>query len=475
LSASITDRRWLGGNPVTHGIVEEPVTSNPRTLRRVRRRHRRFASVATAIAVGLAVAVSAWSHDVEPASAASGYHASTEASIADIQAFWTTAMPAVYSRKYAEIPAERIYPYSASDPPPACGGRGHTPYQEVAGNAFYCNEGDFVAYDNQRLIPRLREQFGDFAVGLVLAHEWGHAVQTRVRFASRTSVYVELQADCFAGAWAQHVASGQSSSLRLSDDDLDHALAGFLELRDPSGVDGGDNGAHGNAFDRVGAFQDGLEGGARSCRDYATNPPEVTEAAFTSYADAAVNGDLPLDDVLPLLKKSLDGYWAKTEPRYEDAPKLVATTSDAPTCPSGSDRGVLSDSVIYCSGTNTINYSTRTLHKAENTIGDLGAGVFVAAAWSSAVQHQLGTKLGTVKARATAECLTGAWAGGVENGTGSRRTRDFAFSPGDLDEVVATFIATDGNASAVNRGSVFTRVSLFRTGFQHGAGACLDT
>ena len=163
----------------------------------------------------------------------------------------------------------------------------------------------------------------------MLAHEWGHAVQTRVHFSSRASVYVELQADCFAGAWAQHVANGDGTSLRLSDEDLDHALAGFLELRDPSGVDGGDAGAHGNAFDRVGAFQDGIEGGARACRNYATNPPEVTESGFTSSSDAQINGDLPLDEVLPMLKTSLDDFWGTTFSDYESAPKLTATHGDA--------------------------------------------------------------------------------------------------------------------------------------------------
>ena len=99
----------------------------------------------------------------------------------------------------------------------------------------------------------------------------------------------------------------------------------------------------------------------------------------------------------------------------------------------------------------------------------------MAAAWSSAVQHQLGVKIGTAQARASAECLTGAWAGGVEDGSaGTRKARDLTFSPGDLDEVVATFVATDGSSS-VDRGSVFTRVTLFRTGFEHGAKACFDS
>jgi predicted metalloprotease len=36
-----------------------------------------------------------------------------------------------------------------------------------------------------------------------LAHEWGHAIQGRSNFTART-VTKDLQADCFAGAWAKH-------------------------------------------------------------------------------------------------------------------------------------------------------------------------------------------------------------------------------------------------------------------------------
>src|SRR5262249_17207804 len=181
-------------------------------------------------------------------------------------------------------------------------------------------------------------------------------IQARARVGLRTSVYVELQADCFAGAWAQHVARGGARPQRLSEDDLDHALAGFLELRDPSGVDGGDAGAHGNAFDRVGAFQDGLEDGARACHDYATNPPQVTEPGFTRSREQRVSGALPIDEVLPMLKTSLDDYWTATFSKYSDAPKLESSSA-TPSCANGSDRGVLSDTVVYCAATNTIGYS----------------------------------------------------------------------------------------------------------------------
>ena len=89
-------------------------------------------------------------------------------------------------------------------------------------------------------------------------------------------MYVELQADCFAGAGPSTSPRVTALPLRLSDDDLDHALAGFLELRDPSGVDGGDAGAHGNAGFDAWRVPRGFEKGARVCHDYTTNPPEVT-------------------------------------------------------------------------------------------------------------------------------------------------------------------------------------------------------
>lgn len=443
-----------------------------RKRRRAQRRNLRLTGVA--LAAVLLVAVVATDPPGSPAGAVGGHYAATPAeSITDIQAFWTEALPDTYGRTYQPLPAERVHPYTSTDPPPGCGTRGRTPYREVAGNAFYCEQGDFVAYDAEQLIPTLEGSYGDFAVGLVLAHEWGHAVQGRVGAPDGAFVYTELQADCFAGAWARRIATGSGTRLRLSDDDLDRALAGFLALRDPSGVDGRQEGAHGNAFDRVSALQDGLEGGADACRAYGSRPPEVTEEGYRSAADAAINGDLPLDEVLPMLERSLDDYWTTAVRAYDEAPQLVAVRSTgAPAC-TRSDGGVLSDTVVYCADSNRIVYASSTLTKASTEIGDLGAGVFVAAAWSSAVQHDLGQALGTNRSRATAECLTGAWAGAMHRGTTASRSARFALSPGDLDEVIAAFVATDDAQSEVNRGSVFDRVTLFRAGFDGGTAACL--
>src|SRR6187551_1224108 len=198
-------------------------------------------AMATVMAFGVVAGIAGG-----PASAqvSSTYDASIDATLADIQNYWSQAMPDVYGQQYEAIPSDRVFAYSESNPPPNCEDAGQTqaPYEEVAGNAFYCGNGDFVAYDEQGLLPKLRDNFGEFAVGLVFAHELGHAVQARVGYNPSATVYLEQQADCFAGSWAQYVADSDDENVHLSKDDLDNALAGLLTLSDPSGIDGGQDG-----------------------------------------------------------------------------------------------------------------------------------------------------------------------------------------------------------------------------------------
>ncbi len=397
-------------------------------------------------------------------SGAERFDASIDATIADLQSYWATTMPAVYRAEYEPIPSDRMFPYSQSNPPPACGGDGTTPYGEVAGNAFYCSEGDFIAWDEQELIPRIRDEFGPFASALVLAHEWGHAIQARVGFETNQTIYLEQQADCFAGAWTAHVANGDSS-LHLADEDLDTTLAGLLQFRDPSGVDAGQQGAHGNGFDRVHAFQDGFEDGASACADYESNPPRVTESGYTSESDYLNGGDMSLDELLPVMQDSLSSYWGtRAEVTAYDAP-------DAPSCDGDTDGGVLSDGVTYCASTNTIAYDRATLQHAHGSIGDFAAGVLLASEWSSAVQHNNSQSVGSADARRAADCLTGAYASSLDASRSSSTSSDaITLSPGDLDEVVSMLVAANGHDG--DRGTAFKRVSAFRTGYFRGAGAC---
>jgi predicted metalloprotease len=420
-------------------------------------------AMATVMAFGVVAGVASG-----PAGAqvSSKYDASIDATIADIQHYWAQTMPDVYGQQYETIPSDRVFAYSQSNPPPNCddGGRTQAPYEEVAGNAFYCSNGDFVAYDEQGLLPKLRDNFGEFAVGLVFAHELGHAVQARVGYNPTATVYLEQQADCFAGSWAQYVASSDDEHVHLSTDDLDNALAGLLTLSDPSGIDGGQDGAHGNGFDRVSAFQDGYEGGAQACADYENNPPDVTEAAYTSYADQATDGNLPLDELLPTITQSLDEYWGSQSSKLA-APSVAAggaaTAAD-------SDGGVLTDAVTYQPSSNAVHYDATTMQDVHDNIGDFASGMLVATAWGSSVEHQLGVQLGTDDARRGAECLAGAWAANLSS----------KLSPGDLDEAVTVLVAAGKGTSSDgrgHRGTAFDRVAAFRAGFKHGPSQCVQS
>jgi predicted metalloprotease len=443
-------------------------TQQPLTMRRIRK----FLAALTATTLTGMLALAAGT-GVAGAQVGGKYDASVDQTIADIQSYWTSTMPQVYGMQYDAIPADRVFPYSADNPPPNCddGGQTKAPYQDVAGNAYYCSNGDFVAYDSQGLIPKLRQQYGEFAVGLVFAHELGHAIQACVNYQPSASVYLEQQADCFAGSWAQHVATSTDANVHLSKDDLDTALAGLLALRDPSGIDGAQDGAHGNGFDRVSAFQDGYEGGAQACADYENNPPNVTESGYTSESDYQNSGNLPMSELLPTLTDSLKTYWTGATTKFSGATKLVAGNpgNAAAQCASN-DRGVLDDAAVYCAATDTVTYDANRLAQQHDAIGDFAPAVVLATEYSSAVQHALGRDVQSSAARSASTCLAASWAANIGGGSGGGTS---SLSPGDLDEAISALVAS--HSGNVDRGSAFDRVASFRKGFHNGPSSCLQS
>ena len=77
-------------------------------------------------------------------------------------------------------------------------------------NAFYCPF-DRSVYVDPVFAEELADRYGEVALALLVAHEWGHHLQQLLDIAatsvttslsSPTSLQAELQADCFAGVWA---------------------------------------------------------------------------------------------------------------------------------------------------------------------------------------------------------------------------------------------------------------------------------
>ena len=110
---------------------------------------------------------------------------------------------------------------------------------------FYC-PGDQKVYLDLSFYDELRQQFGapgDFAQAYVLAHEIGHHVQNIVGVlpefdrlrqtmsqeeSNAYSVRVELQADCYAGVWANY--AGQEDL--LDNGDIEEALNAANQIGD---------------------------------------------------------------------------------------------------------------------------------------------------------------------------------------------------------------------------------------------------
>ncbi len=130
-------------------------------------------------------------------------------------------------------------------------------------NASYCLKGNYVAWDED--LMKFGTQLGDAWVYVVVAHEWGHAVQRQLpgRFVSDR---LELQADCLAGA-ALYGADLETDFI-WQDNDVDEAAVSLIRAADKTAwakQPQGQPAAHGNSLERIYAFQDGRAGGVAAC------------------------------------------------------------------------------------------------------------------------------------------------------------------------------------------------------------------
>ena len=152
---------------------------------------------------------------------------------------------------------------------------------EAAMGPFYC-PADRKVYIDLGFYDVLRQRLGapgDFAQAYVIAHEVGHHLQNLMgttdkldkargrvseREANAMSVKLELQADCFAGVWAN---LSQRSKGWLEQGDIEEALNAAAQIGDDTlqkrsrGAVVPESFTHGSSAQRVRWFKTGLQAG----------------------------------------------------------------------------------------------------------------------------------------------------------------------------------------------------------------------
>jgi predicted metalloprotease len=158
------------------------------------------------------------------------------ADIESIQDYWTSVLGSRYT------PTDTVFfPGSVQT---SCGAAGS------GSGPFYC-PADQLVYIDLTFFEQLTSQFGAegglFVNAYVIAHEYGHHVQNLLGTNAQVTpgetgpesgtVRLELQADCYAGAWANHAEtvpddSGEPLIAEITQDDIDRALDAAARIGD---------------------------------------------------------------------------------------------------------------------------------------------------------------------------------------------------------------------------------------------------
>ena len=394
--------------------------------------------------------------------------------LADIQAFWRATFPQVYGSELVELTGG-IYPmYPGKQGVPGCG-EPETTYEAIRGNAFYCFDGDFIAYDDTDLLPSLYDNLGEVVIGVVMAHEFGHAIQQRIGYQDAT-IYMEQQADCFAGGWIAHIARGENPDIAFADSELKGALNGMIQVRDAPGTGLNDPAAHGTAFDRVGAFQDGFINGVAQCATYPQNPPALFAFDYNEFfqEDAPFADPGNGSDIFNLVAGELNVFWPE---RITGMPQLgvsVNTGDLDDACPNlPDDRSA--PVARFCPDQQQVVIDVDLARQLYDVFGDFAVGYLLSAAWAEAVQVQIGSPLAGEDRALANDCLVGAFARSAlpAEVNPNRSATQTELSPGDLDEAVLTAVALGDDSTDTNRfGSPFEKIDAFRSGVLGDVAAC---
>lgn len=437
-------------------------------------------SPAAILVLTCALIVSACSSTASPAATTVELHGvdrTIDLTARDLEAWWADELPAAFGVGYEPVAGYGGYDPDAGDAPVCAGPVDEARYRR---NAFYCGAEDTVWWDTTGLMEPLFEEYGDFTVALVLAHEWGHVAQARFGFgdAGSPTVIAELQADCFAGAWAGSVERGERPFVGSDVGDLEEAMVGYLLIGDRLGTNPAGEAAHGGSFDRLTAFIEGFSGGTAECATYASDPPTVVFIPLREDDDPDDGGDLPYAETAPLLIESLEVFWTIVFPEVtgeewdpvDDAIAYRPSTGVVPPCGGfEAEAGFYRDNVFYCPADDYVAWDDEALFPdLYEHIGDFAIGLVLGIEWARAAQERAGLDLSTAAAQRQAECLAGVWTAALvpPNPTGIR------LSAGDLEEAIAGFLRVRVGSDDAMPSSAFVRFEAFKSGFFEGAPAC---
>ena len=215
--------------------------------------------------------------------------------INSIQAFWKDAEPKYFGKQYQ--PAKTVL--FSNRVSTGCGAA------DSGTGPFYCPADDKV-YIDLTFYKLLADELGapgEFAQPYVLAHEYGHHIQDLVGTEAKMraaqngasssqknllSVKLELQADCYAGVWANHAtetksAGGQPIFKSITDQDIQQGLDTAKQIGDDTLQQRAGQQinpaefTHGTSADRQKWFKRGFDSGdpAKACDTFAAGA--VTE------------------------------------------------------------------------------------------------------------------------------------------------------------------------------------------------------
>ncbi len=349
--------------------------------------------------------------------------------LADLQDFWTGEL----STGDGFVPPTGGYISMDSAPPEGSGLRSSalciTDPAQIAGNAYYCPQGDGIVFDSSALVPVLLNHYGSAGLAASFAHEFGHAIQAQIgpTAADRVqdpdrypSILIEAQADCDAGAFLGWASTGSGSRVQLPPSSLIRAVAPLLDFRDPATISPLDPTAHGLGLDRLSFLLIGLRDGAAACSEMAT-------------------ADLPLT----LGREGVTTSPPSTLPRF-------ARTADAVDAATASIAAFAADQQWAIPAGQPSAPDPADLTLAE-PLGQFAAAAAVALATGREVT---GTDVG-------AACFTGAWAASVFGRAG---VDELGSWPTDADEALDLIRARPG--------AQFDELAGYADGFHQGKAAC---